>query len=118
MQDMNLAGIRIGALITRNDSLLRVVKNTSMYTAVPAVVQKAAAKLLNDTGKQYLVCSHMRYMQTFVEQETKNTSYLNLKSILLNISITVIHLGGSGKCLILICCIFYCGLHGVVLCLR
>jgi len=53
---MNLAGIRIGALITRNDSLLRVVKNTSMYTAVPAIVQKAAAKLLNDTGKQYVVC--------------------------------------------------------------
>jgi aspartate/methionine/tyrosine aminotransferase len=85
MQDLNLAGIRIGAIITRNDSLLRVVKNTSMYTAVPAIVQKAAAKLLNDTGKQYLVCSCMRYMQTFVEQETKNTRYFNLKWILLNI---------------------------------
>jgi len=112
---MNLAGMRIGALITRNDSLLRVVKNTSMYTAVPAIVQKAAAKLLNDTGKQYLVCSHMRYMQTFVEQETKNTSYLNLKCILLNISVTVMHLRGCGSCLILLCCLFYIGLHGVVL---
>lgn len=49
-KDMNLAGMRIGALITHNDSLLRVVKNTSMYTAVPAIVQKAAARLLNDTA--------------------------------------------------------------------
>jgi aspartate/methionine/tyrosine aminotransferase len=47
---MNLAGMRIGVLITQNEDLLRVVKNTSMYTAVPAIVQKAATKLLNDTG--------------------------------------------------------------------
>ncbi|KDR08258.1 1-aminocyclopropane-1-carboxylate synthase-like protein 1 [Zootermopsis nevadensis] len=45
---MNLAGIRIGAVITQNKDLLHVVKNTSMYTAVPAIVQKAATKLLND----------------------------------------------------------------------
>jgi histidinol-phosphate/aromatic aminotransferase/cobyric acid decarboxylase-like protein len=115
---MNLAGIRIGALITRNDNLLRVVKNTSMYTAVPAVVQKAAAKLLNDKGKQYHVCSHVRYMQTFVERKTKNTGYLNLKCILLYILVTVIHLGECGSCLILICCLFYFELHGIVLCLR
>jgi Aspartate/tyrosine/aromatic aminotransferase len=49
-QDMNLSGMRIGALITRNESLLHVVKNTSMYTAVPAIIQKAAARILNDTG--------------------------------------------------------------------
>ncbi|PNF40153.1 hypothetical protein B7P43_G09761 [Cryptotermes secundus] len=48
-KDMNLAGIRIGALISQNKDLLHVVKNTSVYTAVPAIVQKAAASLLNDT---------------------------------------------------------------------
>jgi aspartate/methionine/tyrosine aminotransferase len=47
---MNLAGMRIGALISQNKNLLNVVKNTSVYTAVPAVVQKAAASLLNDMG--------------------------------------------------------------------
>jgi histidinol-phosphate/aromatic aminotransferase/cobyric acid decarboxylase-like protein len=111
MQDMNLAGMRIGALITHNDSLLRVVKNTSMYTAVPAIVQKAAARLLNDTG----MCSHMRYIQTFLEQEIKNTSYLNPKCILFRFSVTVINFGGYSDRLILNCCLFYFGLHGVVL---
>jgi aspartate/methionine/tyrosine aminotransferase len=47
---MNLAGLRIGAIITQNKNLLCVVKNTSMYTAVPAIVQKAAASLLSDMG--------------------------------------------------------------------
>jgi len=115
---MNLAGIRIGALITRNDSLLRVVKNTSMYTAVPAIVQKAAAKLLNDTGKQYLVSSHMRYKQIFVEQETKTTSYLNLKRILLNITVAVIHVGGWQQLLDFDMPSILFRTSGVVLCLR
>ncbi|KAJ9579121.1 hypothetical protein L9F63_024771, partial [Diploptera punctata] len=44
-----LAGMRIGALVTWNEDLLRVVKNTSMYTAVPAITQQTAALLLNDT---------------------------------------------------------------------
>jgi hypothetical protein len=100
---MNLAGIRIDARITCNDSLLRVVKKTSMCTAVPAIVQKAAARLLNDTG----MCSHMRYIQTFLEQGIKNSSYLNPHCILFHISVTSVELGGYSGCFILNCCLFY-----------
>ncbi|XP_069678877.1 probable inactive 1-aminocyclopropane-1-carboxylate synthase-like protein 2 [Periplaneta americana] len=48
-KDLTLAGMRIGAIITWNRELLNVVRNTSMYTAVPAIVQQAAARLLNDS---------------------------------------------------------------------
>ena len=42
--------MRIGALISWNNDLLQVVKNTSMYTAVPTIAQQTAARLLNDKG--------------------------------------------------------------------
>lgn len=90
---MNLAGIRIGAIITQNESLLCVVKNTSMYTAVPAIVQKVATRLLNETGIYYHICSHVRHIQIFLGQEIKNTNYLNVRHSLFHSSVILMIIG-------------------------